>query len=385
MGAAAGTLAQESGATERPQETELSLDSALGAEQPTAESEAPESKPWAALTENLRFNVDVLSRLDLTRLRGQPGGTQAVGLDIHRVFSDSRGDIGTLILQPYMTRYDNAFPVPHDAEDDDDWEFVFHNFSFNLTRWGRGRTNFRIGHFDVPYGLEVNTDTHTTVHQLISHENIGMDMDWGCSFNGTTSRLEYEVALMQGTGHEYINAGKNLAVAGRIGTPYDRNLAVGVSALHGQIIDPHGLARWRSALEPPSRVDIARGRRKWANTGDDNLVRRTRVGVDLTWIVRQFTLKAEPSVGRDYNQDVFNGLVELGWTSHDERLWVYLQNIYLGQRGGFGWEEDVVIRLGAVWKFAHQWALEGQYSQDVTTYGTRPEDALFSLQIRYRF
>lgn len=369
----------------RPVEEPLTLQSATTVSNAEMDANETRGEFWSRAGENLRLNVDVISRVETTRRRGKAAGLNAVGLDVHKVFSDSTGDIGTMILQPYFTRSDNVFPIPHDKEDDDDWELVFHTFYFNLTRWGRGATNFKVGHFYVPYGLQPNVDTHMAVRQLISHENLGADMDWGFSFNGTSRSLEYEVALTQGSGHELTNEGKNFVIAGRVGTPYDRNFTVGVSGMHGQVISPHGLFRWQSGLEPPSRVDRALGRMPGEGRGDDDLMRRTRAGVDATWIVQQYTFRGEASVGRDFDQDVFNTLLEAAWSSPDERKMVYLQAIYLGQRGGFGWDEDVIARLGGVWKFANRWSVSGQYSQDLTTYGTRPEDAIFTLQLQYRF
>jgi hypothetical protein len=366
-------------------EEPLTLETATAPSDPGADDSDAGDGFWSRAAENLRLNVDVISRVETTRQRGKAAGLHALGLDVHKVFSDPSGDIGTMILQAYLTRYDNVFPIPHDAEDDDDWELVFHTFSFNLTRWGRGATNFKLGHFYIPYGLQPNVDTHMTVRQLISHENLGADMDWGFSLNGTGKSFEYEVALTEGSGHELTNEGKNFVVAGRLGTPSDRNFSVGVSAMHGQIISPHGLSRWESGLEPPSRVDRALGRTPDEGRGDDDLVRRTRVGLDATWIVQQYTFRGEASAGRDFDQDVFNTLLEAAWSSPDEKVFIYMQAIYLGQRGGLGWDEDVVARLGGVWKFANRWSLSGQYGQDLTTYGTRPEDAVFTLQLQFRF
>ncbi len=132
-------------------------------------------------------------------------------------------------------------------------------------------------------------------------------------------------------------------------------------------------------------MDIALGRVPGQGRGDDNLVRRLRVGLDFTWIINQYTLKGEASVGRDFDQDVVNSLLELDWSTPDQKLSAYVQAIYLGQRGPKGWDEDVLARVGAVWNLDEDWSLSGQYSQDIKTYGSRPEDAIFTLQMRYRF
>ena len=348
------------------------------------EDEAPARSTWDSLTDNLRLGVEMISRFQTTRRRGKASGFNTIGVDVHKVFADAHGDVGTMLLQLHFARRDNAFPAPHHVEDDDDWEVEFHQFYFNLTRWGRGRTNLRLGRFTVPYGLEPNVETHLTLYQTIAHENLGLKRDWGFSINGSLPKFDYEVALTQASGHEYWNVGKNYAVAGRIGTPSDQNLVLGLSAFHGQVLDEHRLHRWRSGLHRQSRVDRVLGRTPGEGRGGDELVRRTRVGADLSWVVGQFTMKGEVSVGRDFNQDVFNTLVEIDWRSVDESLHAYVQGIYLGQRGS-GWDEDVVTRIGVVWAVTRHFEISGQYSQDLRTYGGRPTDALFGIQARMRF
>ena len=368
-----------------PNEEVFTLEGLDNTSRDAESSTRAETSPWTTLTDNLRFNVDALSRVESTRRRGKASGLNAVGFDIHKVFSDSEADIGTLLLQPYLVRRDNALMIMPHVEDDDDWEIEFHQFYFNLTRWGRGRTNLRVGHFFLPYGLEPLNDTHFTVYQVLTMPNLGEKMDWGVSLNGALPLFDYEVSLTQGSGMEYTNVGKNYAITGRIGTPSDRNFVLGLSGFYGQILDPHRLHRWHAGLRPPSRVDRVLGRTPGMGRGDDNLIRRIRAGIDVTWIINQFTLKGEASVGRDFNQDVFNSLIELDWTSADQKFTVYLQGIYLGQRGHRGWDEDVIARLGALWNINEHWSVSGQYSQDLETLGSRPEDAIFTLQMRYRF
>ena len=56
--------------------------------------------------------MDIIARGGYFARREQPQGLFAVGLDIHKVFSDEQGDIGTLLLQPYVVRRDNQFARP---------------------------------------------------------------------------------------------------------------------------------------------------------------------------------------------------------------------------------------------------------------------------------
>lgn len=342
------------------------------------------SSVWDNLTNNLRFDIEMVNRFSTTRRRGKVSGFNTIGFDLHKVFTDEHGDIGTLLLQLHIARRDNAFPTPHHVEDDDDWEVEFHDFHFNLTRWGRGRTNFKIGRFAVPFGLEPNSETHLTLYQTIAHENLGLKKDWGFSINGQLPKFDYEVAITQASGHEIWNVGKNYAVAARIGTPSEKNLVLGLSAFHGQVMDEHRIHRWRSGLREMSRVDRVLGRTPDKGRGEDNLVRRTRFGIDVFWVNEQYTLKGELSVGRDFNQDVVNSLVEIDWRSADESLHAYLQGIYLGQRGS-GWDKDIEARIGMVWVLDPHFEISAQYSQDLKTYGDRPTDSMFTIQSRIRF
>lgn len=184
-------------------------------------------KPWASQAGNLRLTLDLSSRISLSTRRGKVGTEHVIGLDLHKVFSDAEGDWGTLRLQPYLTRIDNLNQRPAFFEDDDDWELVFRFCDFNFTRIGRGRFNIRMGHFEVPYGLEHLLDTNGTLRQFIPGRNLGLKADWGVSINGVFPQFEYEVALTRGTGNEFFHRGEPFALAGRIGTPRDRNFVLG--------------------------------------------------------------------------------------------------------------------------------------------------------------
>ncbi len=359
----------------QPQEEEFSLQSELAGRQETLDADR---SLWDMLGENLRVSVDLVSRVDISRLRGEFAFLNAAGLDIHKVFSDEQGDIGTLLLQPYVVRRDNQFARPIEFDGDDAFVIELHDFYFNLTRWGRGRTNFKIGHFDVPFGLEPQIDTHFTLHQFTPLHDAGFKKDWGFSLNGAFPEFDYEVSLTQGTGMDL--SGRNLdpyLVAGRIGTPSNENFVLGLSALYGEVIDNHGTHR----VDDGDPLDTRQPGR---------FVRRLRVGADVTKVFEQFTLLGQVSGGRDFDQEVFNTIVEVNWTSPDEKLTAYLQALYLGQDGHFGWDEDVQTRLGVVWKFHHEWSLSGEWRHDYLRYleetaGLHRNDDTWSLQLRWTF
>ena len=152
FGSNAQVRAQDAAANDSQSDDEevFSLDGFADGSNASAGDGEVEPDFWKSLQTNLRLNFDAVSRVGTSRRRGKPFALNAVGLDIHKVVSSEDNDIGTLLLQPYLVRRDNALMVPTHVEDDDDWEFEFHQFWFNLTGWGKGRTNIRFGHMLMP-------------------------------------------------------------------------------------------------------------------------------------------------------------------------------------------------------------------------------------------
>ena len=113
---------------------------------------------------NLRMTVDLAGRGIIPHKGGNSGsGSVAfIGLDIHKVFSDDNGDFATLIAQPYLTKL-NSVKGPHFFEGDNDWEVVNRIMNVNFTRVFDERMNIKVGHFEVPYGLEQPLNTNGTL------------------------------------------------------------------------------------------------------------------------------------------------------------------------------------------------------------------------------
>ena len=138
---------------------------------------------WAP-GENLRMTVDLSSRIGLTR----GGGTayqHVIGLDSHKVISGEGGDWGTVVMQGYLTRIDNQAQHPPFFDGADDTQFVYRIVNLNLTRYGRGRFNVRVGHFEIPFGLEHVINTNGTLRDFMHGPNLGVKADWGAGVNGS--------------------------------------------------------------------------------------------------------------------------------------------------------------------------------------------------------
>lgn len=307
---------------------------------------------------NLRFTIDLSTRAIFNAATNETATENFIGFDIHKVLSNASGDWGTLVLQGYLTRIDNQPMRAGFFEDDDDWEFVYRIFNFNYTGLSRGLFNIRVGHFEVPFGLEQTINTNGTLRQFSSPENLGIVADWGVSINGNVKATEYEVSLTRGTGNEWTNRGEPFIVAGRVGTKLDHDLAAGVSGFYGDVSTP--------ALP--------------ADT-----VRRLRVGADAIYDLGPFTLLGEFSVGQDDGDDVVNALVELDWRNPDESVLLYVQCRSLNREVNGSFDHANSVTLGCRYTPDNHWAFSVQWTQNLETFSGQRRNSLFAVQARYRF
>jgi hypothetical protein len=372
--------AQES--LDQPEESgeiELNLENTL----PGSDSAEQESTSFLeSLTDNLRLDVDVFTRIQTTSRRKEFEALSAIGLDMRKVFSDDSGDIGTAVLQPYLIRKDNPYMMPTrmiETDQSDEFSVELHDFYFNYTRWGRGQTNVKIGHFDVPFGLDPLVDTHFTVRQYQAMHDAGFKKDWGVELNGALPKFDYAVSATTGTGMDFTGIRESpFLIAGRIGTPSDENTVYGVSGLYGEVIDDHGAHR---VDESDPRGDTRQER---------NIVRRWRVALDATHMQGQWTYRGEAAAGSDFDQTVFDSLGEIEWTHSDEMFSAYLQGRYNAQDGFDGWDEDIQSRLGVKWRLNNTLTLSAQWVHEFAHYaeekgGTHLVEDTFTVQLRARF
>lgn len=255
-----------------------------------ATADSSDGAPWA---NNARGSVDISSRI--IRSRGTTSSLHALGLDYQKIFSNRRGDIGTLTIQPYLLRIDNS-PAPSALfSDNHDEALQWRITNFNYTRLGRGRLNIRLGHFELPFGLEQTIQTNGTLYQMNAPANTGLKADWGVSVNGELPRLEYEVAFMRGGGNKLRSEADGYFV-GRIGVPRYQPKWVGLSYLRGEM------------------------------AAGENLAHRNRLGVDAGIRLDNgaHTL-LEYSAGKDDGFRSAHFLGEVGYTTPGEALVTYLQ------------------------------------------------------------
>lgn len=139
-------------------------------------------------------------------------------------------------------------------------KLVLHDFWLRFEPLGLARTSLRIGHFDIPYGINPVMAPRGGVFVMPPEiDDIGLKKDWGITWKGPLGHYDYELALTTGTGlglqaPRLGDASKrSFLVSGRVGAPTYWHFQYGLSGLYGKLpqvmgdehFDDHTLARWR--------------------------------------------------------------------------------------------------------------------------------------------
>ena len=306
------------------------------------------------LDNDLRFRWDLSTRGVHSAGVERTGLISAIGGDLHKVFSSSTGDIGTLRMQGLALRADGLPATPPFFDSDHDWEWTYRFFDFNYTRYASKGVNFRLGHFEVPYGLEQTQSTNGTLRDYFSKTNLGLKADWGVSLNGGLSEYEYEIGLTRGSGNYYHDLEENYVFAGRAGTPRDENFAVGASFM-------------KASLEDASAAD--------------GFTSRERFGLDAVWTLPRITVLAEANVGKNDADDLTNGMVEVNCTTPDEYGVAYAQLLGTDTEG----DDKFWATLGMQRYLGDGVVFSAQWSTDLDALDGADRSEAFMFQLRYRF
>ncbi len=307
-------------------------------------------------SENLRFRIDLSSRQIYSTGTDELHGVEFIGTDLHKVFTDDSGDVGTLTLQGYFTRIEDEEIRPGFANGE--WTYVYRIFNYNHVLLPRGRMNLKIGHFEIPMGLEHSINTNGTLRDYTHGRNIGVKADWGASLNGVLPGAEYEVSVTRGSGNNWETEGDPYIVAGRIATPGHRNVVWGVSAMAGDV---------------------------FVQNSGGQTVERERLGVDVQWYLNQYGVLGEVSVGEANGEGTSTSLIELNRTANSGHWMAYAQYIYSTRDPDLGSSLDAsTVLLGAKWDLK-RWDFSLQLSHDLDSFDGNSERNVYVAQARYRF
>ncbi len=303
------------------------------------------------LQDNLRFSIDVSARSVNYQDVEQVGYTHIVGMDLHKVFTNRNGDVGTLILQAYMTKLDNQIQHPSFFEDENDSQLVYRIFTFNFTQTQPWQPNLKLGHLEIPYGLEHSINTNGTLRDYAQGSNLGIKADWGVSLNKQHQLFEYEISTSTGGGQSLQANDSSYVYSARIGTPRHLNQIVGISVYESKLAN---------------------------NT-------RRRVGLDAQHYWGLFALFGQLDHGENNGQYVNRGLMEFNWRDTREFTTIYLQSIYALEDSELAQQNKLTFAIGAQLDYRQRWDFSGQFKWDHDTFNEQKKTERLSLQLRYRF
>jgi len=138
---------------------------------------------------------------------------------------------------------------------------VLHDFWVRLEPEGMERTTIRLGHFDIPYGINPIMAPRGGVFVMPPEiDDIGFKKDWGIVWKAPVGQYDYEIAATTGTGlglhsPKWFDGSsqRSFAFSTRVGAPTYWDFQYGLSGLYGkipqimadEILDDTAIERWR--------------------------------------------------------------------------------------------------------------------------------------------
>ena len=309
---------------------------------------------FADFNRNLRWSLDASARLNHNKAIDNTSRIYALGIDIHKVFNRSSGDMGYGVGQVYYTKLSNQIPVPFLFDSKDDGDFIIREAHLNYTDTANWFPNVRIGHFTMPFGLEESIDTNGRLLDYHHGKNLGTKLDWGLSLNKVTENVEYNVSYTLGGKDKAKSVNGSYAVTGRIGTLSHHDFIMGFSFYRAEI----------------------------------DGINRKRLAIDWQYYWQTWGLLAELALGEDdkqamqWQQEKY-ALLELNKTALHEQLKVYGQVIFTDKE--FQKNTEKLVNIGLSYQISTQleFSLSGRIQLNTPEVGKKQQ--LTRIQIRYRY
>ena len=283
--------------------------------------------------------------------------SNSFGFEDYRKFSGEYGDFLTTDLQ-LRAAYDST-KNSHDA-----WGLQIHNAWLEY-KLGSGK-RVRLGHFDVPFGLEPTLDTHGTILQTMAETNIGSKQDWGVAFKGIGQSFELETALQIGSGMSVYRKDGSFLASARLGSASGKNFQYGASLLYGRWLDAPGMSTF-------PRNDLI----------SDEATLKKRVGLDAQYLFGPYLLKSEVAFGSNNHDNVLGHFWEIDYTLPRHQNWELQLQFQswlndLSQRGS----DDSTLGLGVSYKVNQNVTVRSVFYHDFNRMGGN-EDDQFLVQVYY--
>ena len=306
----------------------------------------------AEWNDNLRLAIDLSSRTLYKTEQDETAFIHAVGLDSHKVFSNLSGDWGVFTGQLYLARIDNLNPHPAIFKDDHDWELTYRIFNLNITALPGNLPNIKIGHIELPFGIEHTVNTNGTFRDYNLARNLGVKADWGVGLNKQYESWEYEFTLTTGGGQSLDRREGSYIATGRIATNRDNNLAFGLSLYRA---DLSGLIRERAAI-------------------------------DIKYFSNLWGTFFELSTGKKGSIDQLDALLEVNWRNPMENWFIYGQLQYFSEDRDLSANQEATKGIiGVRYLPTNAWDFSININHDIEQFDNMIENTIFGLQARYRF
>ena len=282
--------------------------------------------------ENFAFKKEVFSQFTYSTDHARENSDestysrQSAGFEVQKKFSTQNSTVASFDFQGRFVRRDNFNPVVNDMEGmtREGWFFEIHNAYWDFYNVlnpvmddkargdNLGRFNFRIGRFYLPFGLNLQTDTHGTVLQLSNDRNFGSERDWYAGLWGSVNAdIDYDFFYLLGSGYNFSFKGQS----GMLGTRFNlSNKYLNEYGLEGGISFMGGQRISKDAVERSPSV---------AAHSHNDVVDTLRVGLDWRY-TRQVpsgsvTFTNEISAGEDETDRVFTQLEEIGYLNKSRK------------------------------------------------------------------
>ena len=302
--------------------------------------------------ENSRINFDLSSRISYHERNDESQFQQFIGFDFYSPLNDGVKDWGYITLQPYLHRIDNGTRTPTYYSDPHDWEFILRTAAITYTGFGYNLPWIRVGHFEVPFGVEHTKNTFGNLHQYAQTQKLGVKVDWGLAMGQELENWQYEFSLTRGSGVNYRDRENPYAFSGRIATLNDDYWAAGLSFFYGDVL----------------REKIVQNRQL--------------VAIDFQYYWNSFGFLAEIHAGDIDERDTFGSLVEVNWRNIDETLEFYAQYHFRDTREN---PDLSSIVIGSIYRFRPDLIISAQMTNELSQVRDNFRENIFQIQIRFLF
>jgi len=303
---------------------------------------------FAEINDNLRWSIDASARYNDFSIPKKTSQIYFLGLDTHKVFSNSDGDFAYSVMQFYFTKLSNQIPYPFMFDSPDDAKVIVREAHINYLTTDKWVPNIRLGHFTMPFGLEDSNDTNGRLLDYGHGSNLGTKLDWGVLLNKVHDHFEYKVSYSLGGKDDPKSVDGSYLFTGRISTLSHEDYIFGLSFYYGEL---------------------------------DNTDRQ-RVAFDMQYYYSTWGVKAELAQGQINDDDERYLLLELNKQSIDDSNKIYAQFVYKDRDSFTKAQNQAVIGLSFQLNTELEASLE--YKKQLKEINDA-KSGLFRAQIRYRF